>query len=306
MLEAHPDLAVVDESYFPLGLWLQRRLYVSDGLLDLPKLAEDILKEDQFHRVWGVEAALLRSRFATPEAVDFSEALRRLYALHAEVRGKLRYGDKTPWFVHEIGVLAKLFQEARFVHIIRDGRDVALSVTDAPFGPRRIEYSAAQWSSLVAKGREEGRKLGDSRYIEVRYEELTRDPERVIRPVCELFELNFTEAMLSPVESWRRDPPEQVVGRSYDPAARLRDWRHEMPTNRVAVYEAIAGAMLSELGYPRRFPRVPRWARVKGMAYRERFEFPFRLRRLAQKRRRLQRVSRNVLRAGLRRAQLWR
>jgi hypothetical protein len=264
ILDAHPDLAMVNESYFVTGLWPRRGQYQVDGLFDLPKFAEDLLKDRNFRRNWEVEPAVIRSRFAEPEPIDFADAMRRLYAFYAELREKPRYGDKTPWFVNEISTLAEIFPESKFVHLIRDGRDVALSILELAIGPDHVSVSAEQWSRLISNGRASGRALGPSRYLEIRYEDLASDPEPLIRSICDHFELDFSQEMLDRANVWRRKLPNKVIRRGYVTESGVRDWRREMHPRQVALYEAVAGPRLSELGYERRFECPPLWARVWG------------------------------------------
>ena len=89
----------------------------------------DLLESERF-LLWGLPPGDLQRSSARPEALDAASAVRVLYALYAARRGKTRYGDKTPNHVLYIPLFAGLFPEARFVHLIRDGRDVALSLID--------------------------------------------------------------------------------------------------------------------------------------------------------------------------------
>ena len=76
----------------------------------------------------------------------------------------------------EMPDLAIYFPESRFVHMIRDGRDVALALLDVPFGPDTPEGCAEYWMTRVTAGRSAGQRLGEGRYLEVRYEELLARP----------------------------------------------------------------------------------------------------------------------------------
>ncbi len=86
--------------------------------------------------------------------------------------------------------------EARFIHLIRDGRDVAASVRGLPFAPGdgSIEAIAADWRDRIAAGRRDSAGLAHLR--EVRFERLVHEPELVLRELCEFLELPFDAAML--------------------------------------------------------------------------------------------------------------
>ena len=86
-----------------------------------------------------------------------------------------------------------MFPEARFVHAVRDGRDVALAHTDGT----KIEQVAVSWKRRVGAGRAAGESLGPDRYIESRFEELIEDTEGSVRKLCDFLELSFDPQMLT-------------------------------------------------------------------------------------------------------------
>lgn len=102
------------------------------------------------------------------------------------------WGDKTPSYVLCMPLLKKITPNARFVHIIRDPRDVALSVHAA--WKHNILRSAKKWARNVAAGRRDGRTLGDD-YIEVYYEDVIRDPATTLGRVCAFLDIPYSDDM---------------------------------------------------------------------------------------------------------------
>ena len=197
-----------------------------------------------------------------PPAGDYSEAVRRLYGLYAGQRGKTRYGDKTQSNIHHLPLLADLFPEAKFVHAVRDGRDVALAHTDGT----KIEQVAVSWKRRVTAGREAGAALGPDRYIESRFEELIDDTESAVRRLCVFLGLPFDPQMLTYYERAgdivsTTAVPDRHKDIFLPPTKGLRDWRLELSDDQVARFEALAGPLLTELGYERKFEKVPMSAR---------------------------------------------
>src|SRR4051812_10104533 len=196
MFEQHPDIAIPPESYFPVSFHRRLDRYAAaGGGIDLAVMAGDLLRHDRF-LAWRVDPALVRERL-TGTAPDLPEAIRRVYALYAETHGKARYGDKTPPFLMHMRMLAEQFPEARFVHLVRDGRDVVLSLRDQPFAPSTFTGAAEYWAGRVQRARKAGERLGPARYRELRYEDLIAEPERKLRGLCEFLELDYTAAMLA-------------------------------------------------------------------------------------------------------------
>ena len=96
------------------------------------------------------------------------EAPFRAYARQA---GKPRWGDKTPHYVHHIAALLEVWPDARFVILVRDGRDVALSVGRMPFGPNNAWAAASWWARGIRAG-EQAQTEHPAAVMTVRYEDL--------------------------------------------------------------------------------------------------------------------------------------
>jgi hypothetical protein len=245
MLDRHSHLAVPDETYFVPQL-ADRHLRPID--------ADDFL--DDVRRVVEWDLPLDKVRGRLRDRMPVGEAIGTVYAVYAEERGKPRWGDKTPMYMQNLRLLERLFPDARFVHLIRDGRDAALSFLAMPRGivtetwmhPRTPADFACQWRTEVAAARRLGRRVGP-RYLEVRYEELVAGVETVLQRICDLAGLAYEPAMADyagnvdvsakPHQQRLRQPPTKGV----------RDWRIQMQPGDVAAFEHVAGDVLQELGY---------------------------------------------------------
>jgi hypothetical protein len=262
MLERGGRIAIPPESYFPVSLYDRH----ARGAFDPAAFASDLGDNVRF-REWGMPVPDLSG------AAGYADAVRSVFAAYAAAHGTGRYGDKTPPFVLHMDLLAGLFPEARFVHVIRDGRDVARSLVQTSFGPNRLARAAEVWTRRVSAGQASGARLRAGRYLEVRYESLVGEPAATLRSVCAFLELEFRDQMLHPEDGATllpegERPHHANLERPVTPG--LRDWRRDMPDTDVALVEALAGDLLSELGYERRFPKVPLVARGRAVASRAR------------------------------------
>lgn len=261
LLDSHPELSVPPESWFVAELARPADRYEREGGFDAEAFLSDLADHPRFSR-WALSPEWTRAALLGDRPPDYPEAIRRVFALFATSRHKPRYADKTPTYVKELPLLARLFPEARFVHVIRDGRDVALSFVEAPWGPDNPIRAALDWSDRVAAGRRTGRALGRERYLEVRYEQLVEDPEHVTRRICKFLELKFDSAMFSypdrAAELTGAGLQQRNVNRhiALPPTKGLRDWRSEMAPADVAGFELVAGDLLEALGYERSAPAV--------------------------------------------------
>ena len=123
-----------------------------------------------------------------------SEGYRTFYRLYAARFGKSRWGDKTPLYCYELETIRRVLPEARFIHLIRDGRDAALSLRKLWFSPGQdIATIAGDWQQRVRAGRQGGAEV--EHYLEVRYENLVSDPGRELRRVCDFIELAYDQTI---------------------------------------------------------------------------------------------------------------
>jgi hypothetical protein len=253
MFDSHPSLAIPPESHFLVTLARAARAFRWDRGFSSERFAAALNAHWGF-RGWGLDEEVVRSTLTAARPATYSEAVRAIFQRYATDRGKTRYGEKTPMNVLHMRKLASLFPEARFIHLIRDGRDVALSYRDAEFGTNSIGESAVFWRRFVTRGRRDGHRLGPARYREVRYEDLVRDPEPVLRSLCSFVDLPFDGAMMRYFER-ADDVMEGIDHRSQHgsvylpPTQGLRDWRRDMAPDEVELFESIAGRLLAELGY---------------------------------------------------------
>jgi hypothetical protein len=261
MLDSNPDLAIPNESHFIPQL-SARWLHASPTQAPWEAFAEDLVSNDWFS-TWGLSENDVRRSLSDVGPGSFPEAMRCIFALYARERGKTRYGDKTPSYIQCMPRLAALFPEGRFIHIVRDGRDVALSIMELGFGAETLDRAALEWAHRVRRGRRAGRRLGRERYLEVRYETLVDAPTNVLLGICEFLDLPFSPDMLRYFD--RADDALRGLNERRrrfhrhlysPPSARLRDWRQQMHREQVVVFEALAGDVLEEFGYETTVPKL--------------------------------------------------
>jgi hypothetical protein len=237
MLDAHPDLAVPGESHFIPEL---RRRFPDP--VDPEVLTPALLRTPHF-RHWKVAESSVWERVRAMEQPSFAGVIEAAFLANADEQGKSRWGDTTPIYVRSIPLLHALWPDARFVHLIRDGRDVALSYRTLHWGSDTVWAAAHTWRRDVTAGIRDGQPLGTDRYLEVRYEDLVADAKAGLQTICAFADLPFDEAMLDP------------GARQEHPTLAPEEIRH---------FEAVAGGLLGDLGYERRFPDVAARERVEG------------------------------------------
>jgi len=220
------------------------------------RTARSIFGYQMFFEDWHGEGPDPEEFVDTLPALTPATFLDALYTKYASQFGAQRWGDKSPIYAGCMDLLAGIFPMAQFVHIIRDGRDVALSMLRA-YRERRffyvdLYYAAQIWKQRVSRARMSGRRLGPDRYYELRYEQLTAEPEALLREICNFLGEVYVPAVCEPHKiapehyhstgihvATRQPPTTRSVGR----------WRVEMEPSDERLVENVAGDLLKELGY---------------------------------------------------------
>ena len=162
----------------------------------------------------------------------FADGIRRYYQLHHTASGKSRWGVESPPCVTDMETIQQVLPEARFLHLIRDGRDLALSLP-AEITP---EDAAGHWVWTIAQARRQAQNL--SHYREIRYEDLLAAPGKILGEICDFFELPREPAPAAAFAT--------MLANTHDPAGR---WQSALPPADLTRYQSIAETILAELGY---------------------------------------------------------
>jgi hypothetical protein len=265
MLDAHPDLAIPPETHFvPQLIRKTGKRGVS---------CEEAHGVVTGHRQWGdfeLDSGELLRRYCELDQIDPESTVRAFFELYAEREGKPRWGDKTPNYVKRMRQIERTIPEARFIHMIRDGRDAALSRFKRLLKePPPIEQVATRWVKKIEEAREDSKRL--DHYLEVQYENLVRDTEHELRRVCDFIELPWDPRILRYYEraderlaEMTRDLPgdegkpmrpadhrreAHLLTRKPPDPSRLARWKQDMDAADNEAFERVAGDLLEELGY---------------------------------------------------------
>jgi hypothetical protein len=177
-----------------------------------------------------------------------------------------RWAIYNPDAVVRVATLKREIPDALFIHIIRDGRDIALSLKKlGDFNPlpwsreqRSLEETALYWEWMVQKGRNSGRKIPTD-YAEIRYEDLVADPRTALKMVSQFLDhdLDYDRiqaaalgTIRNPNSSFRIEGEdfEEKADRVSNPVQR---WKKKLSHGQVAALEWHIGKTLDACGYPR-------------------------------------------------------
>jgi hypothetical protein len=190
---------------------------------------------------------------AETRANTFAEAYRAILQLYADSVGKPRWGEKTPHNLYYVGEILEDFPEAQFIHINRDGRDVAVEQLRSAFGPRNVYTAALIWRHAQREARAARAKVPQGQWLDLGYEGLVEKPAEVLAQVADF----LGEAYEAAVLDFHRGETAQRRARTRDhkplgspvTAAFVGLYRRHLSSEEQGIFCHLAGAELLEAGY---------------------------------------------------------
>jgi hypothetical protein len=275
MLDAHPEILCRGEGRFFGASWRQKGLVQRDVLRPASSLYNAIL-DAEYLRLWIERSVWSRNDDAGEHLMNLTRMVID-YFLEGELlkSGKKVVGDKSPLLTPEtIQEISVIYPEARVVHIIRDGRDVALSAAHhsrnfgrmnrgerterdgSIFNETQIRKLAADWAARVGRTVNDGPRLFGDRYAEVRYEGLLTHPEEEMERLLRFLGVASDEWSVGRCvgsATFEKLSKGRTRGEE-DPSSFFRkgvagDWRDAFTDRDRRVFEREAGDLLTKLGY---------------------------------------------------------
>lgn len=210
ILASHSALAVPPECGFIVWLHPLFGGWGATEFADTAAVAQfaDAVVASRKFETWGLSRSDVKTTIVAGKPSNFAQACDLIYQCFCSRAGKdsANWGDKNNYYLNHISLLAALFPKARFLHIVRDGRDVACSYrttmaieSNSPYRPDLpvdINGIANRWVQDIRISRSQIAKLAAGRAFEVRYEDLVSDPATVVRGLCDKLGCGFEQQML--------------------------------------------------------------------------------------------------------------
>jgi Sulfotransferase family len=257
MLASHSRISIPSETWYLSALVEE---FPFDKLLQEDEISKAISVMTNHYR-WpdvGLDAAEMRCRAAKLNGARLRDLVEIVYRWNMEAEGKCRWGDKTPAYIEIVPQLAAMFADAKFIHLIRDGRDVAKSFQRQGWhGPWMHGYTK-EWLRAIELDCKLSKTLLSERILRVLYEDLVLHPEATLRRICAFIDERFEDQMLfwhGKVDS--AIPPREKrihLGLNKDMSSSdVCRWKREMTSREIFVAEALIGKELTHLGYELRY-----------------------------------------------------
>jgi hypothetical protein len=212
---------------------------------NIKSLIKDIGKERCFSRWQRRFGFVLDTNKVYEELFDrsYRGVIETIFKQFANYHHMVRWGDKTPEYLFDLPMLHRLFPEAQYIHIVRDGRDVALSSFLTPFGPKNGVTAAMAWVEQMKLVQAFWESLPEGQYVEIRYEDFLSDPVAVFGKLIAFLEIDDPAGVL--LHFIEQNIPQDLK------AGNFMKWRTQLSEKEKLAFERVAGDMLSRYGYER-------------------------------------------------------
>jgi Sulfotransferase family len=229
----------------------------------------DLSKEDNFRTLademifglktpfWGMKVnarTIVDEILADLKERSFAGIFAAMHERYARINGnKPRWGEKTPHNLYFVKEILEDFPNAQFIFITRDGRDASADYLESAFGPTNIFAAAESWKSCQNAVVPWRKKLNKKQWFDLNYEELVRDPEKVLRATCQFLGEDYSDAML---EFHQTDiAKSRGATKDHAPLGHAASdqyigiYKNLLSLRDQAIFAAVAGKELAEAGY---------------------------------------------------------
>ena len=182
--------------------------------------------------------------------IHASQLIEHIYSSYAKSENKASWGDKSLFF-DKIQILREYFPSARFIHIVRDGRDVFDSWRKMDPTRDNPAVAAVDWSAKIRLVESSFSLLPPDKHLTIRYEDLLSDSEGVTRLVCEFLGIEFEDNMLQfhrSSDKYIGAHHSELIFRSIDSNNREK-WRTNLTVDERYIFELFAKNTLAKYEY---------------------------------------------------------
>lgn len=255
MLKSHPEISLpTGESHFFIPIY-QRHAEFGDLKVkeNLKFLLTEIYNarpdffDDDFHGI-KFDINILSDQLHALKTSTIPDVISTIFQMNATAEHKKYWGEKTPYYILHLPLIKEMFPNARIVHIIRDGRDCAISMLERRWDLRiyNIYHAAYTWNKYVRSGKDFGINNPDC-YFEIKYTNLLNSPHKSLKALCKFLNIEYNESIIN-FERSNESGKTPLLTRPLQ-ATNTQKWRNHMSIKELQIFEAMAGSTLTEYEY---------------------------------------------------------
>jgi len=179
-----------------------------------------------------------------------------VYDLYAKIQGAKTWCCKSLANINFVNSIEEYFIRPKYIYLYRDGRDVALSFQKAVVGEKHIYNIAKEWANTQAQALNLRNLIDEERFHSVSYEQLTQQPEKTARSLCDFLNTDYVPAMLDfhkTNEARNAAESSNLWGNVTSPIIKNNSKKYlkELSHDEINIFESVAGSMLDALAYDR-------------------------------------------------------
>lgn len=263
MLTSHKSIYVPTESGWALHLSSKYQKHNNHNNIDIDAFLSD-LQQCKKIEYWDIDYADLKN-YLKGRNENYRQISANVYRYCATKHGKVIYGDKNNYYLNHIEELSQIYPESKFIHLVRDGRDVACSYRNLqklekgkyfPDLPSSVIDCAYEWVKNVETIQSGLSKLKNDRYLEIRFEDLVNISEQTLDKVCKFLGQDYDDNMLKfylknrdeglepqDLMKWKQDTSKPID------KSQTGKWKHNFFTEDKLFFQTIAIQTLKKYGY---------------------------------------------------------
>ncbi len=265
MLTCHPNICVPPEGGFVIR-FLNSFGNFSGSKAETEAFVKELSRVPKME-YWNLDSEALEEFILKEKASNYANLCSCVYRWYATQMGKKNaviWGDKNNYYLNHIDKLADLFPKGKFLHIVRDGRDIACSYRKlrnvkgkyAPELPTSLVTAAKHWKNNIKVIRNSLKKINSSLVFELKYEDLVTKPQPVLSKVCDFLGVAYDSSMLNyskknkdkalepeDFDDWKKLNKKELTN------SRINLWKTEMFDEDIYHFQRICGQILSTYGY---------------------------------------------------------
>nr|WP_321233986.1 sulfotransferase [uncultured Psychroserpens sp.] len=249
ILNAHSEVAIPEEASFLKPLLKKKWIETSITGDKKDKLVSYLRNNEQFN-LWNFDREPLLKEIAYKESTTIKEIMEIMYTSYATHEGKTSWGDKSLFF-GAMDLLYQMFPEAKFIHIVRDGRDVFYSWRRMDPNKSHPSVMALDWKFKIRFIEKSMKNIPSTNMMVIRYEDLLDKPEDILKETCKFLNLEFQKEMLKFHKSSNKyigKHHSDLIFKEID-SSNINKWKVQLNDKETKLYQMAAGNVLKKYGY---------------------------------------------------------
>lgn len=263
MLNQHTAVRIPSEAWF-IGD-LMDRLPLEGELSDkhLEEASRIILSHDRW-KDWHCTDDVLHEALDMVRGGTLAELIDQIFRTCAHMESKPIWGEKSPRHSYYVRQIAKVFPNARFIHLVRDPRDVCTSMLNRNWYEGSVRRCAMCWNGMVESAMR-AKEFGRKGYLQIAFEDLVSQQEGSLRTICTFLEIEYEPQMLGysgavdkEIQDWEQGIHAKL--KSSPDTSEIGKWK-TLKFWQILIIESMTGKHLKEAGYQLSCPWWLAWAR---------------------------------------------